>query len=112
MWPKNFVFLATMSALCEAVSVTLFKISGDRGAIAVLGYIFGFLVLAFYAESTRYAKIAQSYPVFLIATAVFISIASYIILHEKIKPQWFIGFLLVIVGLLIIQTSFPANDVN
>lgn len=107
IWPKNFYFLVTMSALCEAASVVLFSLSKSRGPTSLLAYIMGILVVAFYGEALRYSKLGQSYPVWLVMVALFITVSSYFILREKIGPMWFLGFTLTIIGLVVIQYSLP-----
>ncbi len=108
LFPNNFYVLVTLSALCEALSVYLFKISENRGLLSVLGYILGFFVLGFYAESLRYSKLSQSYPVWLVLVALLITAASIFLLRENVKfGIWIVGFILVIAGLSIIQFSLP-----
>lgn len=99
-----------MSALSEAASVYFFKIGGNKGVQAVIGYILGFFVVAFYAQATRYGPIAKSYPLYLIAIGICISAVSFFILREKIQPQWFLGLILVLIGLVIINSSLPAEQ--
>lgn len=105
IWPKNYIFLVFMSALSEAASVYFFKIGGNKGVQAVIGYILGFFVVAFYAQATRYGPLARSYPLYLFAIGLFISLISFLVLHEKVQPQWFLGLILVIIGLVIINSS-------
>jgi len=107
IWPKNYIFLVFMSALSEAVSVYFFKIGGNKGTQAIIGYILGFFVVAFYAEATKYGPISRSYPLYLIAIGIFISLLSFLVLHEKVQPQWFLGLILVLIGLIIINSSLP-----
>jgi len=110
IWPKNFLFLVLMSAICEAISVSFFKISGDRGFLSVIGYIFGFFVVAFYAEALRYSKISHSYPIYLVAISVLVSFVSFIVFREKISFQWVIGFTLAIVGIIILEFGLPPES--
>lgn len=110
IWPKNFYFLAAMSAFCEALSVTLFKISNSRGPLSIVAYILGILVIAFYAEALRYSKLAQSYPIWLALVAIFITVSSFFILREKVASFWFFGFALTVIGLIIIQYSLPPES--
>lgn len=111
LFPNNFYVLVALSAISEALSVYLFKISGNRGWISAIGYVLGFLVIAFYAEALRYSKLGQSYPVWLAMVAVFVTIASIFLLKENIKfGVWMIGFLLVIAGLTVIQFSLPPES--
>jgi multidrug transporter EmrE-like cation transporter len=108
LFPNNFYVLVSLSALCEALSVYLFKISGSRGRLSVVAYILGFLVVAFYAEALRYSKLGQSYPIWLAAVAVLLTLTSIFLLKENIKfGVWMIGFILVIGGLAVIQFSLP-----
>ena len=86
-----------MSALCEVTSVTIFRLSGNRGPAAFAGYILGFFVIAFYAEALKYSKVSQSYPIWLVSIAILITIASYFVLHEKISPIWFVGFAIIVI---------------
>jgi multidrug transporter EmrE-like cation transporter len=110
LWPRNFYFLVAMSALSEAASVVLFAISKSRGSLSLLAYIMGILVVAFYGEALRYSKLGQSYPVWLVLVAVFISASSFFILKEKIGPMWFLGFTVTLIGLIIIQYSLPPES--
>lgn len=109
LWPKSYILLVTFSALCEAISVILFKFSGNRGWLSILGYVFGFFVVAFYAEATKYAPIGKSYPLYLFAVALFISIASVFVLHEKVSYLWFAGFVVAMIGIFIINSSLPSE---
>ena len=109
IWPKNYIFLVLMSALSEAASVYFFKIGGNKGIQAVIGYILGFFVVAFYAQATRYGPIARSYPLYLIAIGIFISLLSFLVLHEKVQPKWFLGLILVLIGLVIINSRLPPD---
>lgn len=110
IWPKNFYLLILISALCEAASVILFKMSGNRGLLSVAGYILGFFVVAFYAESIKYSRVAQSYPIWVVLSAILIAVSLVFILHEKVSPQWLIGFIIAIVGVTIIQLSLPSEN--
>lgn len=110
IWPKNFYILVLISALCEVASVTVFKISGNRGLLSIGGYILGFFVVAFYAEALKYSKVTQSYPFWLVAVAILLVLASFFILHEKISWLWLIGFIFAIVGVIIINFSLPPEN--
>ena len=110
IWPKNFLFLIVISAFLEAASVIVLKLSGNRGLFSVAGYVLGFFVLAFYAESLKYSKVTQSYAFWLLTVAVLLVIASFFILHEKISLQLLIGFILAVVGVIIIQFSLPTEN--
>lgn len=105
LWPKSFLFLILGSAIAEALSVTVFRISGNRGWLAVLGYIFGFFVVAFYAEGLKYSTLSLSYPVWLAAIALLVSISAFLIFHDKFSVKWIFGFLFTIIGVYLIQTS-------
>lgn len=107
LWPKNFLFLVIMSAICEGASVTFFRLSGNRGVGSIIGFILGFFVVAFYAEATKYAKIAHSYPIYLAAIAICISIASIFVLREKVTSLWAVGFIFVLIGITMIQFGLP-----
>jgi multidrug transporter EmrE-like cation transporter len=108
IFPNNFYILIALSALCEALSVYIFKISNSRGWLSVLAYVLGFFVVAFYAEALRYTKLSYSYPIWLAAVAVLVTVASLILLKENVKfALWIPGFLLVIGGLTLIQLSLP-----
>lgn len=109
IWPKNYIFLVLMSALSEAASVFFFKIGGNRGIQAVIGYILGFFVVAFYAQATRYGPLSKSYPLYLVSIGIFISVVSFLVLREKVQPQWFLGLILVLIGLAIINSSLPPD---
>lgn len=110
IWPKNFYFLVFISALCEAGLVIMFKISGNRGLFSIVGYILGFFAVAFYAESLKYSRVAQSYPIWLTLAAILILVGSVLILHEKVSPLWFVGFIFAIVGVTIINLSLPTEN--
>lgn len=105
IWPKNFWFLITASAIAEVISVTLFRLGGNRGWIAILGYILGFLTVAFYAEGQKYSSISASYPIWLVLVAVFIGLSAFVILHEHFSPIWLLGFVLTIIGVIIMQST-------
>lgn len=107
IWPKSFLFLVLASAVAEAVSVAVFRIGGNRGWMAILGYILGFLTVAFYAESQRYANLSLSYSIWLAAVAILISLIAFLIFHDQFSTKWLLGFVLTIVGIWLIQTSFP-----
>jgi len=57
LFPNNFYVLVTLSALCEAVSTYLFKISGNRGWVSAAAYVLGFGTVVFYGEALRYSKL-------------------------------------------------------
>jgi multidrug transporter EmrE-like cation transporter len=108
--PNNFYVLVTLSALCEALSVYLFKVSGNRGWVSGVAYVLGFLVIAFYGEALRYSKLGQSYPIWLALVAILVTVASVVLLKEDIKyGLWFAGFVLVIGGLTLIQFALPSE---
>lgn len=107
IWPKNFYVLVLISALCEAGLVIMFKVTGNRGLLSIIGYILGFLAVAFYAESLKYSRVAQSYPIWLALAAILILVGSVFILREKVSPLWFVGFIFAIVGVVVIQLSLP-----
>lgn len=107
IWPKSFFFLVLGSAVAEAVSVAVFRIGGNRGWTAVLGYTLGFLTVAFYAESQKYANLSISYPIWLAAVAILVSLIAFLIFHDQFSTKWLLGFILIIIGILLIQTSFP-----
>jgi len=110
VWPKNFYILIAISAICEAASITVFKISGNRGLLSIAGYILGFFVVAFYAESIKYSRVAQSYPIWLALISILITISVVFILHEKVSWLWLIGFIFTIVGVIIINLSLPPEN--
>ncbi len=107
IWPKSFWFLVLGSAVAEAISVTVFRVVGNRGWFAILGYVLGFLTVAFYAESQKYSTLSASYPIWLAAVAVLVSFSAFFIFREQVSLKWVIGFILTIVGILLIQTSIP-----
>lgn len=109
LWPKNFIFLVLISALSEVTSVTVFKLSGNRGLLAVVGYILGFFVVAFYAEALKYSKVSHSYPIWLVTIAILITLSSIFVLKERVPVQWFIGFILAVSGVIIIQNSLTPD---
>ncbi len=109
IWPKNYISLVFISAICEAISVYFFKIGGNKGLSAVTGYIFGFFVVAFYAQATKYGPISRSYPLYLVAIGICISALVFFVLKEKISLQWIIGLILVIAGLIVINSSLPSD---
>ena len=105
IWPKNFWFLVIGAALAEAVSVMVLRLSGNRGWLAVLGYVLGFLTVAFYAEAQKYSTLSVSYPIWLGLVAILVSVIAFLVFHDHLSIKWFIGFVLTIVGILLIQTS-------
>lgn len=105
IWPKSFLFLVLASAVAEAISVTVFRITGNRGSLAVLGYILGFLTVAFYAEGQKYSTLSVSYPIWLAAVAILVSLSAFLIFHDQFSLKWAIGFILTITGIILIQTS-------
>lgn len=105
IWPKNYLFLILLSALSEVFSVTFFRFGGNRGWLAILGYIFGFLGIAFYAEGLKYSTLSISYPIWLGIVAILVSLCAFLVFHEQLSIKWFIGFILTIAGVLLIQTS-------
>lgn len=107
IWPKSFWFLIVGAAIAEAISVTVFRIGDNRGWLAVLGYILGFFVVAFYAEGQKYSTLSASYPVWLAIVALLISLSAFLIFHDKFSVKWFLGFLFTIIGVFLIQTSIP-----
>ncbi len=109
IWPKNFWFLILGAAVAEVISVTLFRLGGNRGWLAVIGYILGFLVVAFYAEGQKYSTLSISYPIWLVAVAILISGSAFFIFHDQFSVKWLVGFILTIVGILLIQTSIPES---
>lgn len=110
VFPKNFYFLILLSALCEAISIVLFKLSGNRGPLVIAGYILGFFVVAFYAEAIKYSRVSHSYPVWLVSAAILVTVASVFVLHEKVSFLWLAGFVLAIVGLIMINLSLPPES--
>lgn len=110
IWPKNFYVLVLISALCEAGLVIMLKISGNRGLFSVVGYLLGFFAVAFYGESLKYSRVAQSYPIWIVLAAVLIAVSSLFILHEKVSLLWLVGFIFAIVGVVIIQLSLPPEN--
>lgn len=109
IWPKNFWFLILGAAIAEVISVTVFRLGGNRGWLAILGYILGFFVVAFYAEGQKYSTLSISYPIWLAAVAILISGSAFFIFHDQFSTKWLIGFILTIVGILLIQTSIPES---
>lgn len=109
IWPKNFWFLVLASAVAEAVSVTIFRITANRGSLVMLGYIAGFLTVAFYAEGQKYSTLSISYPIWLAVVAILVSGSAFLIFHDHFSLKWVIGFILVITGILLIQTSVPES---
>ena len=107
VWPKNFWFLIIGAAIAEAVSVTIFRLGGNRGWSAVLGYILGFFVVAFYAEGQKYSTLSVSYPIWLAVISILISGSAFFIFHDHFSGKWLLGFILTIIGVLLIQTSIP-----
>lgn len=107
IWPKNFWFLIVGAAVAEAISVTVFRLGGNRGWLAVLGYILGFFVVAFYAEGQKYSTLSVSYPIWLAVISVLISCSAFFIFHDHFSAKWLLGFTLTIIGVLLIQTSIP-----
>lgn len=109
LWPKSFLFLVLGSAIAEAVSVAVFRVGGNRGWMAVLGYFLGFLTVAFYAESQKYANLSMSYPIWLAVVAILVSLIAFLIFHDQFSTKWLLGFILTIIGIFLIQTSFPES---
>lgn len=108
--PNNFYVLVSLSALFEAISTYLFKISNSRGWLSVLAYICGFLVVGFYGEALRYSKLSQSYPIWLVLVAVLITASSFFLLKEHVRfGLWMVGFGLVVAGIIFIQFSLPSE---
>lgn len=105
LWPKNFWFLVLGAAVAEALSVMVFRLGGNRGWLAVLGYLLGFFTLAFYAEGLKYSTLSVSYPIWLGAVAIMVSSIAFFVFHDYLSLKWFIGFMLTIIGILLIQTS-------
>ncbi len=105
LWPKSSLVLILISAIAEVFSVTVFKFGGNRGGLAVLGYILGFLAVGFYAEGQKYSTLAISYPIWIGVVAILVSASAFFVFQEQISIKWFIGFVLTIVGVLLIQTS-------
>lgn len=109
IFPKNFWFLIVGSAVAEAISVTVFRLGDNRGWLAVLGYILGFFVVAFYAEGQKYSTLSISYPIWLAVISVLISFSAFFIFHDHFSGKWLLGFILTIIGVLLIQTSIPES---
>ena len=107
LWPKSFLFFILGAAVAEVVSVTVFRIGGNRGWLAILGYILGFFVIAFYAEGQKYSTLSISYPIWLAVVAILVSLSAFFIFHDQFSIKWFLGFVLTIIGVLLIQTSIP-----
>lgn len=107
--PKNFWFLILGAAVAEAFSVMVFRIGGNRGWMAVLGYVLGFFTLALYAEGLKYSTISVSYPIWLGAVAILVSSVAFLVFHDHLSLKWFIGATLTILGILLIQTSVPKS---
>ena len=105
IWPKNFWFLILGAAVAESVSVTLFRIGGNRGWLAVFAYAFGFFVVSFYAEGQKYSTLSISYPIWLAAVALLVSISAFLIFRDKFSVKWFLGFFFTLIGVYLIQTS-------
>lgn len=107
IWPKNFWFFILGAATAEAISVTVFRIGSNRGWLAVLGYVLGFFVVAFYAEGLKYSTLSVSYPLWLAVVALLVSLSAFLIFHDKLSARWFLGFLCTLIGVFLIQTSIP-----
>ena len=105
--PRNFWLLVLGSAVAEAASVVAFRLGDNRGWLAVIGYIFGFFTIAFYAEGLKYSTLSVSYPIWLGAVAILVSGSAFFVFHDNLSLKWFIGFILTIIGILLIQTSVP-----
>lgn len=105
IWPKNFWFLVLASGVAEAVSVVVLRQTGNKGWISIVGYIAGFLTVAFYAESQKYSTLSYSYPVWLVSVAVLVSLSAFFIFHDQFSYKWLLGFILAMVGIILIQLS-------
>ncbi|MBI2330492.1 hypothetical protein HYU94_03800 [Candidatus Daviesbacteria bacterium] len=110
VWPKNFLFLILAAAVAEVISVTFFRLGGNRGWLAILGYILGFFVVAFYAEGQKYSTLSVSYPIWLVAVAILLSLSAFFIFHEQFSIKWLMGFILTIIGVYLIQTAIPKSS--
>lgn len=109
VWPKNFWFLIIGSAVAEAISVTVFRLGENRGWLAVLGYILGFFVVAFFAEGQKYSTLSISYPIWLGVVALLVSGSAFFVFHDNFSGKWLLGFILTIIGVYLIQTSIPES---
>ena len=109
VWPKNFWFLILGAAVAEAVSVTFFRLGGNRGWMAIVGYILGFFVVAFYAEGQKYSTLSISYPIWITAAVILISFSAFFIFHDQFSIKWLLGFILAVIGVIIMQTTIPES---
>lgn len=109
IWPKNFWLLIFIAAIAEALSVTVFRLGENRGWLAILGYIIGFLVIAFYAEGQKYSSLSISYLIWLVTSASLIGLSAFFIFHEQFSWTWILGFILAIIGVFMMQTVTPKS---
>lgn len=107
IWPKSFWFLVIASGVTETLSVVILRSTGNKGWVSVLGYIAGFLTVAFYAESQKYSSLSYSYPIWLVSVALMVSLSAFFIFHDQFSYKWLAGVLLTMVGIILIQLSVP-----
>lgn len=103
-WPKNFWLLIAIASITEVLTVIAFRLGGNRGWMAFLGYFLGFLTLAFYAEAQKYSSVSIAYFAWLIGSTSLIGLSAFLIFRENFSWTWILGFILAILGLFVMQS--------
>lgn len=102
--PKNFWILIITASITEMLTVIVFRLGGNRGWMALAGYIFGFLTLAFYAEAQKYSSVSVAYFAWLVGSSSLIGLTAFLVFREYFSWTWVLGFTLAILGLVVMQS--------